>query len=400
MDRILTRYWGSHFKSLRHVRKFEIAFGVLADRGWECNLVVEREPEDPAWLEGLTSLGVRLHRLGRPRSSFDAAHVRAIHDLCRRTRCSVFHCDNRHMTPLLGASLAGVPVKVWCKRSMNSHYEQCRDPGWRERLAPTTRLSARLATRIIAVSGAVAGELVQLGVPEGKVCVLNNPRPEMQRRDAAREVTRRELGIGEDELVFAAVGRMEWVKGWDLLVSAFRQVAARGLPCRLLLVGAVDVPGEERIREMVARAVRPSDSADRVIFTGHVSDLPPLLAAADVYVSPSRSEGCSNALLEALEAGLPCIATRVGNAGDVIVDGANGLLVPRNDAGALEDAMARLLEAAELRGAMASRARIPESVPDRRGHAVRVALIYEELLARTGRRGRAAVGTVEGLQTP
>lgn len=68
--------------------------------------------------------------------------------LCRRLKCSVFHCDNMHTSPLIGAAVAQVPVRIWYKRSMNAHFEECRGPGWRERLAVSTRLSCCLATRV------------------------------------------------------------------------------------------------------------------------------------------------------------------------------------------------------------------------------------------------------------
>lgn len=375
------RYWGSHFKSPRQVANFVAQFEPMMKRGWHCHLVLERFPDDPGWLAPLHDLGVGTSCIARPRGSFDTASVRAIRRLCRETACDVFHCDNMHMSPLIGAGLARVPVRVWCKRSMNSHYEAGREPGWKERIALTSRLSVRLATRVVAVSSAVAGELVELGLPPGKFHVLNNPRPEMQPSPATRKETRAHLGIPQEAVVLVAVGRVERVKGWDLLVEAFETVAARSLSARLLLVGAESVKGQETFAASLRSRITTSGFGDRIHFAGHVTDMKAMLLAGDVFVLPSRSEGCCNALLEALETGLPCVATKVGNASEVLGDGSCGIIVPRNEPSALSEALSKLVLDARERAALASRARVPESVYDRQDHAKHMADLYEDLLS-------------------
>ena len=379
------RYWGSHFKSPRQVANFAVQFEPMAARGWQCHLVLERLPDDPGWLAPLNDLGVSMARIDRPRGSFDAASVRAIRRLCRETACDVFHCDNMHMSPLIGAGLARVPVRVWCKRAMNSHYEAGREPGWKERIALTSRLSVRLATRVVAVSSAVAGELIELGLPPRKFHVLNNPRPEMQPSPATREESRACLGIPRDSVVLVAVGRVEPVKGWDVLWEAFESVAARSPHARLLLVGVEKVAGHETFAATLQARIAKSGLGDRVVFTGHVSDVKATLLAGDVFVLPSRSEGCCNALLEALEVGLPCVATKVGNATEVLGDGGGGRIVPRNDPHTLGEALHRLVSDDRERATLASRARIPDAVCDRRGHAEHMADLYENLLRSRGR---------------
>ena len=83
--------------------------------------------------------------------------------------------------------------------------------------------------------------------------------------------------------------------------------------------------------------------AGRVHFLGQRRDIPDLLAALDIFVLPSHSEGVSLALLEAMAAGLPVIATAVGGLPEVVTDGENGLLIPPKDPEALAAALARLL---------------------------------------------------------
>jgi glycosyltransferase involved in cell wall biosynthesis len=383
LNRILTRYWGSHFKSPRQAANFVVQFEPLTELGWKCHLVLDRLPEDPEWLVGLRNLGIEISCVNRPKGSFDLMCMRTIRKLCLETQCDVFHCDNMHMSPLIGASLARVPVRVWCKRAMNSHYEACREPGWKERLALTSRLSVFLSTKVIAVSSAVAGELIELGLPVEKFHVLNNPRPEMQPILATREETRARFGIPQDAIVLVAIGRVEAVKGWDILTEAFETVATESPRVRLLLVGAEQVKGQESFAASIQTRIAKSGLGDRVHFAGHVSDVKAMLLAGDVFVLPSRSEGCCNALLEALEVGLPCVASKVGNATEVLVDG-GGLLVPRNDPRALADALSLLVLDVPARELLASQARIPESVRDRQGHARQMAELYEDLLTASG----------------
>ncbi|MEI6603887.1 MAG: glycosyltransferase [Verrucomicrobiota bacterium] len=379
MANILTHYWGSHFKSDRQVANMELQYEVLVDRGWNCHLVLERVPDAADWLSGLRKLGVKISYLPRPRGNFDLSSTMAIRRLCLDTHCNVFHCDNMHMSPLIGAALAGVPVRIWCKQSMNSHYEQCLVPSWRERLALSTRLSALLATRVIAVSNAVGAEVTDLGIARTKVFVLNYPRPEIKPSGASREETRRRLKIPDDSLVFVNIGRAEKVKGWDVLLKAFAKVAEMDSRSHLFLVGSKVVRGDTSFMDVLDNLIKRLGLAQRVSFTGHVTDVKEFLQAADIFVLPSRSEGCCLALLEALELSLPCVATRVGNATEIIQNGGAGILVSRDDPDELATALLSLVNDDGKRAEMASHARIPDHMPSRHSHAQIIAELYASL---------------------
>jgi glycosyltransferase involved in cell wall biosynthesis len=132
------------------------------------------------------------------------------------------------------------------------------------------------------------------------------------------------------------VGRMDPVKGLDYLLDALPLLPADP-PTHLLLVG----DGPERPRAE-ARAERLG-LRHRVHFTGFRQDIPALLAAADLFVFPSLTEGMPNALLEAMAAGLPVVACDVPGCHDLIDNQVNGLLVPPRSARALAAAVAQLL---------------------------------------------------------
>jgi glycosyltransferase involved in cell wall biosynthesis len=377
---VFVRYWGSHFKSCRQANNLAGQFAPLVQRNWHCHLVVERLPEERSWLEPFRALNVRFVVLPRPKGNFDFRCVARAYSLCKRTQCDVFHCDNMHTSPLIGAFLAGVAVRVWYKRSMSAHFEECRVPGWRERLAVSTRLSCFLATRVIAISSAVRDELTGLGISRARITVLNNPRPTLKTVSLSRTQARRQFGYDDSSVVLVSIGRAVPTKGWDVLLHAFARVAAADEHARLLLVGSTTATTERAFFERLKSVLDTYRLGERVQFGGYVADIGNALAAGDVFVLPSRSEGCCNALLEALESGLPCVATRVGNAEELIKDGWNGFLVERNEPEPMANALLLLTRDHNNRKELARSAKIPDQVLTRVQHSEHLASIYESLL--------------------
>jgi glycosyltransferase involved in cell wall biosynthesis len=158
---------------------------------------------------------------------------------------------------------------------------------------------------------------------------------------ALRDQKRESLGIGEAELVIGYLGRLSGEKGLRFLIDAVHELADE-LPMKLLIVG--DGPQQSELEEIV-------DSlglSDRVVFAGFQTDPEAWLPAFDVSVLPSLTEGTPVALLEAMAARVPLIATNVGGVPQVIADGTNGLLVPAGDAWALSVAIRTLIRDPEL----------------------------------------------------
>ncbi len=132
--------------------------------------------------------------------------------------------------------------------------------------------------------------------------------------------------------------------------------------------------------------------ADRVIFTGLRSDVPALLASVAVAAMPSLNEALSNALLEAMAAGAPVVATRVGGTPEALIDGETGLLVPPADVPALAAAITRLLETPLLAARLGRAARL---VVEERFSIARMAMstqrLYRELLTHQARKAERHV---------
>ena len=195
-------------------------------------------------------------------------------------------------------------------------------------------------------------------------------------RPATREEARRSLGLPQQGPLIGAVGRLSPEKGQNVLLQALPSVLAAFPQAACVLAG------EGPARAALEAEARRLGIGDRVVFLGLRRDVPMVLAALDLFVQPSIYEGFGLSLLEAMAAGLPVVASRVGGIPELIEDGRTGLLVPPQDPMALAGAVVRLLGDSEgarrLGEAAASRSRERFSL----GRvADRVDALYRNILA-------------------
>lgn len=212
-----------------------------------------------------------------------------------------------------------------------------REP-WRRRWF--RRIAYEMADHVFCVSAQLRDHRAQeTGFPVKRIDVVRNGvdtrrfsfRPEL------RSTMRERMGVSPDEFCIGAVGRLEAVKGLDTLLHSVASAGASNANWRVLLIG----DGAERSR--LEHFVRESPYlAARIRFLGDVGNVAELLAALDVYVLPSISEGISNSLLEAMATGLPVIASSVGGNVEVVCDGESGLLFPTRDSQALAQSLERI----------------------------------------------------------
>lgn len=338
-------------------------FRLTRAGGWRNLLVVAPPVADESLLAPLRELGVELAYIPRPRRNFDPATIMAAYRLCRRVQADVFQCDNIHTSPMIGAWLARVPARIWFKRSMQPVFEEMRTPTLRDRLALSVRSSCFFATGVVTVSDAVKDELIGLGIPPQRLSVLPNPVPRQRISASERTAAREQFGYKDSHVVISTTGHTVPVKGWDVLLQAFKDVYAAEPQARLLLVGGIDAAHERSHYRELSEFVAANGLGEVVSFTGGLADVVPALAATDIYTLPSRSEGNSNALNEAFGAGLPCVATRVGNAPRLIRDGESGLLVERGNPRELADRLLQLVNDPGLRRRLASGTLAPLAMP-------------------------------------
>ncbi len=134
------------------------------------------------------------------------------------------------------------------------------------------------------------------------------------------------------------VGRLHEQKGHRFLIDAASHVCQRHSKVRFLLIG------DGELRPALIEMVESAKLTENVLFLGLRSDIPRILGSADLFVLPSLWEGLSIALLEAMAAGLPVVASRVSGTKEVIIDGRTGLLVCPADSDSLSDAICELIE--------------------------------------------------------
>jgi glycosyltransferase involved in cell wall biosynthesis len=227
---------------------------------------------------------------------------------------------------------------------------------------------------IIAPTREMADFLIGKGVHEEEIHVIHN----------GIEVSGRQRPVpvpGNGALRLLYLGRLSPEKDPANLLDAIGLLRSRGLAVRATLAG----DGPERAA--LEQQVRAMGLSEVVELPGFVSEIMPLLARADILVNPSRTECMPNAVLEAMWAGVPVVATRVGGVAEMIRDGTDGLLVPSGDPAALANGIASLADDADGARRLASSAyrRVMEEFSFER-RMERVMDLYAKILSGQTRR--------------
>ena len=261
---------------------------------------------------------------------------------------------------------ARVPVIVASRRSLGHFKSE------KPHFLLLERMANRLTDLVLANSAAVRADAIrQERLDPKRVLVIYNGL-DFNRFPAPKEIG---AALPHQPKVLVVANLIAY-KGHRYFLDAWPGVVRRFPGARALLAG--QGPMLDALREQ-ARDLGVAASVD---FLGRRSDVPALLAGCDLYVHPSLEEGYSNAVLEAMAAGLPIVATAVGGTMEAIADGETGLLVPPADAAALERAMLRLLEDRSAAGRMGARAAsVARSRYDMDQVVHRYEAVYEQLAA-------------------
>jgi glycosyltransferase involved in cell wall biosynthesis len=240
------------------------------------------------------------------------------------------------------------------------------------------RVTIGLDDRILVVSEAGRQSLPRSLRPRARVVVhgieLGPIRDAMLQRSGLRRAVRSELGVPDDELLVMTVAGLRWPKGYDVLLSAARATLDRGAAVRFVAIG----DGALR-RELEAQHAALS-LGERFVFLGEREDVPRLLPAADIFAIPSHFEGLPLALMEAVSAGLPIVATAVGELPNILTNRINALVVPAEQPQALADAILELTNDRELRTRLGKAALELADLFDVQRCVREVESIYDELL--------------------
>ena len=272
-----------------------------------------------------------------------------LYQLFKTYRPAIVHTRNlAALETVIPARFAGVPIRVHGEHGLeisDRKVDHFKNRFFR-------RLYRPFVTEYVALSGLLENYLIRdIGVSPKRVERICNG-VDIQRFSPppyGREMIEGSLFNPSSLIVVGTVGRLQPVKDQLTLVRAFARAYHAGTPgtdkLRLIIVG------EGPLRRELEEEIIASGIGNQVWMMGAREDVPRMMRSFDLFVLPSRSEGISNTILEAMSSGLPVVATDVGGNGELVVSGQTGTLVPAEHPDAMAAAIAAYAASPEMREA-------------------------------------------------
>jgi glycosyltransferase involved in cell wall biosynthesis len=290
------------------------------------------------------------------RSLFEKA--RALRGIVKATKPDIVHATLVNSSMVVRFACMGLPVSQ-IHSLVNTTYDPSRTTiggvaRWKlSSLRLLDSLSARAVKgRFHAITEAVKQEAVEtLGIPPQKVTVIPRGRSRLTlgERTSDRRVAARQMMECQDaDIVVLNVGRQDWIKGQELLIRGFDLAAAEDSRLQLWIAGR-EGDASDMIREVLDSAA----SKPRIQLLGHRTDVADLLCAADMFVASSYHEGFGGVLIEAMALQCPIIASDNAAFGEVLGAPPVGVLVQRDDARAMSEALLHMASADDERTRLA-----------------------------------------------
>ncbi len=290
-----------------------------------------------AWAEEVKRMSVPVYELHREPGLHPSLGWQ-IARLASTLGAKILH--SHHYSPFVYSRLASA-LTVGSRVVFTEHGRLSDAPPSVKRRA-VNRWLTRGVRDLYAVSHDLRRHMLAEGYPSRVSVIWNGIDPGLPPNGRERNAVRERLSLSSGDVAIGTVARLNPVKDLETLLRAFQTLHAADPRVHLVVIG----DGSERER-LTTEASRLG-IADRVRWLGERNDVRELLSAFDIYANSSVSEGVSLTLLEAMGAGLPVVATRVGGTPEVVIEGDTGLLCPGRDPRALAAAIQRVLDDPEL----------------------------------------------------
>lgn len=281
----------------------------------------------------LQQQGIQIHASPR-QAGLDFQLIKTLRKILRSGRFDVVHCHQ--YTPWVYGWFAawGTKTKVVFTEHGRFYPDRYRVKAW-----PLNVIMGLTSAAIIAISEATRIALFRYeAIFSWLTSVVYNGITELSVSEQARNDIRQLFNINEGSLLIGTIARLNKVKNIELMIKATHQLLAKKIDVRLLLVG----DGPER--QSLENLVKELDISEFVIFTGFISKPADYIAALDVFLLTSFTEGTSMTLLEAMSLGVPCIVTKVGGNPEVVIAEQTGKVINSNDLNALTNAVLSIVE--------------------------------------------------------
>lgn len=326
-------------------QEFEVV--AVADDSGELAKVAERE--------GVRTIAVPMRR--EISLAADCRSLVALYKLFRRERPYIVHSNTpkASLLSMVAAWATRVPHRIYLVTGLR--FETTHGI-LRFILKTMERITCLCATKVIPEGDGVKDTLRREKItrkPLQKIHHGNINGIDLEHFARTPEVVLRAKDIrsGSDDFTFIFIGRMVRDKGINELVAAFDRLNQELPTTKLLLVGKF----EDELDPVLPETKQIIEKNPKIVFTGYQNDVRPYLVAADVAVLPSYREGFPNVVIQAGAMGLAQIVTNINGCNEVVIDGQNGLIIPKQNEQALYEAMRRLATDRELTAKMAASAR-------------------------------------------